>query len=120
MSYVVRKNEDKIIQTYVVKYMNPFDAVFAHNSAQTAVELFKPKIHIRIQQRNGRKSQTLVEGLGTDVNLDKVCKAWRNSFHANGSVSEGIVMIQGDQRLGIKKWLMENNIAEEVDIIVHG
>lgn len=99
--------------------MNPFDAVFVHG-ADTTVELFKPKIHVRIQQRNGRKNQTIVEGLAADVNLDKVCKAWRNSFHANGSVSEGVVMIQGDQRLGIKKWLIENNIAEEANIIIHG
>lgn len=95
------------------------DAIFAHG-AETSAELFKPKIHIRIQQRNGRKSQTLVEGLPKDINIDQVCKAWRNTFHANGTVTNGVIMIQGDQREGVKKWLLSNDISDEEHIVIHG
>lgn len=32
-------------------------------------------VHIRIQQRNGRKSLTLVQGLASDLDLKKILKA---------------------------------------------
>ena len=33
------------------------------------------KIHLRVQQRNGRKSITTVQGLSTDLDLKKIVKA---------------------------------------------
>ena len=32
------------------------------------------KIHIRVQQRNGRKCITLIEGLAEDLDIKRICK----------------------------------------------
>lgn len=37
----------------------------------------KSKVHIRTQQRNGRKSITTVQGLDSDLDLKKICKAFK-------------------------------------------
>ena len=37
----------------------------------------KSKVHIRTQQRNGRKSITTVQGLDEDLDLKKICKAFK-------------------------------------------
>jgi translation initiation factor 1 len=45
------------------------------------------KIHVRVQQRNGRKSITTVQGLANDLDLKKIAKALKKTFQCNGSVS---------------------------------
>jgi len=32
------------------------------------------KVHIRVQQRNGRKCITLIEGLADDLDIKRICK----------------------------------------------
>jgi len=32
------------------------------------------KVHIRVQQRNGRKCITLIEGLAEDLDIKRICK----------------------------------------------
>lgn len=33
------------------------------------------KVHIRVQQRNGRKCITTVQGLADDLDIKRICKA---------------------------------------------
>ena len=87
--------------------------------SQSLGEAFLPKVHIRIQQRNGRKCQTLVQGL-TDANLNAICKEWRNIFHANGSIDGEVIIMQGDHRMAAKKWIVDNKLSDEENIIIHG
>jgi len=86
--------------------------------------LFQEKIHIHIHQRNGRKCQTLVEGLADDLDHKRICRTWRKLFSANGSISteddKTVIMMQGDQRENIKQWLIENSIITEENIVIHG
>jgi translation initiation factor 1 len=37
------------------------------------------KVHIRVQQRNGRKCITLIEGLAEDLDIKRICKVERAS-----------------------------------------
>jgi translation initiation factor 1 len=94
----------------------------------TISSLHKPKLHIRIQKRNGKKSITTVSGFEEDLDVKRICKAMRKQFSCNGNViedeQEGEVMqLQGDQRDNVKQWILENQVIEknEADrIVIHG
>ena len=82
-------------------------------------------VHIRIQQRNGRKSLTTVQGLAKDLKLSKILKAFKKDFCCNGtiireSVMGKIIQVQGDQRQNISKFLIEEKICEKSTVKIHG
>ena len=81
--------------------------------------------YIRIQQRNGRKSITTVQGLATDLNLKLILKTWKKSFTCNGAIVEDeehgkIIQLQGDQRTNVRDFLVNEEINRKEDIVVHG
>ena len=87
------------------------------------------KIHIRVQQRNGRKCITTIQGLEDDLDLKRICKAMKRTFNCNGSIETDpdhgeIIQLQGDQRMNSRDWLIEQEIvarAEAEDrLAVHG
>lgn len=90
--------------------------------------LTKNKYHIRVQQRNGRKCITTLDGLEEDLDLKRICRAMRNCFSCNGTVAKQkdgseVIQLQGDQRETIKQWLLDMEIIlkNEADrIVVHG
>ncbi len=90
--------------------------------------LVKNKYHIRVQQRNGRKCITTLDGLEEDLDLKRICRAMRNAFSCNGNVTSkedggDVIQLQGDQRENIKQWLLDMEIIlkNEIDrIVVHG
>ncbi len=93
------------------------------------VEIIKSKIHVRIQQRNGKKSITTIEGLDDDLDLKRICKAMRKCFNCNGNVTQTkdeenlIIQLQGDQRENIKNWLIEQEIITKSEVsrlVIHG
>lgn len=82
-------------------------------------------IHIRIQQRNGRKTLTTVQGISTDYDLKKIVKACKKEFACNGTVVEHpeygeVIQLQGDQRNRIRDFLRDIGIAREEQLKVHG
>jgi translation initiation factor 1 len=105
--------------------MDPFTAYDEFKQSS----LTKNKYHIRVQQRNGRKCITTLDGLEEDLDLKRICKAMREAFSCNGNVvmkedeEEGVIQLQGDQRENIKQWLLDQEIIlkNEADrIVVHG
>lgn len=82
-------------------------------------------IHIRIQQRNGRKTLTTVQGLSSDYDLKKIVKVCKKEFACNGTVVEHpeygeVIQLQGDQRGLIKDFLKKTGLAKEEQLKVHG
>ncbi|XP_055753036.1 eukaryotic translation initiation factor 1 [Salvelinus fontinalis] len=82
-------------------------------------------IHIRIQQRNGRKTLTTVQGIATDYDKKKLVKAFKKKFACNGTVIEHpeygeVIQLQGDQRKNICTFLIEIGLAKEEQLKVHG
>ncbi|XP_051784192.1 eukaryotic translation initiation factor 1b-like [Erpetoichthys calabaricus] len=80
-------------------------------------------IHIRIQQRNGGKTLTTVQGIANDKN--KLVKAFKKKFACNGTVIEHpeygeVIQLQGDQRKNICQFLTEIGLAKEEQLKVHG
>ena len=105
------------------------DDPFSNFNFNNAIAVSKNKYHIRVQQRNGKKCITTLDGLEEDLDLKRICKAMRNTFSCNGNVvmkegeDTGVIQLQGDQRENIKQWLLDMEIIlkNEVDrIVVHG
>ncbi|KAJ7046642.1 translation initiation factor SUI1 [Mycena alexandri] len=81
-------------------------------------------IHIRIQQRNGRKTLTTLQGLPKQYDAKKLLKAFKKEFACNGTLVDDekmgqVIQLQGDQRVKISTFLTENGI-EKATIKVHG
>jgi len=81
-------------------------------------------IHIRIQQRNGRKTLTTLQGLPKQYDPKKVLKAFKKEFACNGTVVDDVeagqvIQLQGDQRQKIFSFLVEAEIPKAT-IKVHG
>ncbi|CAN0529578.1 unnamed protein product [Rangifer tarandus platyrhynchus] len=75
-------------------------------------------IHIRIQQRNGRKTLTTVQGIADDYDKKKLVKAFKKKFACNGTVIEHpeygeVIQLQGDQRKNICQFLVEIGLAKD-------
>merc|ERR1719453_1233128 len=59
-------------------------------------------IHVRMQQRNGRRCITTVQGLSQELDLKKILKALKKAECCNGTVVEDdamgpVLQLQGDQ-----------------------
>jgi len=103
--------------------LNPLDP-FADTEELPGVK-GKNYVHIRIQQRNGRKSITTVAGLSPELDLKKILRALKKEFSCNGTVLEDeqegqILQMQGDQRNNAAKFLTEQGICAKESVKVHG
>uniref|UniRef100_A0AAR2KHN9 Eukaryotic translation initiation factor 1 n=1 Tax=Pygocentrus nattereri TaxID=42514 RepID=A0AAR2KHN9_PYGNA len=89
---------------------NPFaDATKGDDRLPAGTEDY---IHIRIQQRNGRKTLTTVQGIADDYDKKKLVKAFKKKFACNGTVIEHpeygeVIQLQGDQRKNICQFLTD-------------
>ncbi|XP_010482910.1 PREDICTED: protein translation factor SUI1 homolog 1-like [Camelina sativa] len=85
----------------------------------------KENIHIRIQQRNGKKSLTTVQGLKKEYSYERILKDLKKDFCCNGNVVQNkelgkIIQLQGDQRKKVSQFLVQAGIAEKDQIKIHG
>lgn len=81
-------------------------------------------IHVRKQQRGGRKWDTLVTGLPTAFNYKKILSALKKGLNCNGSIVEDetfgtVIQLQGDQVQEVATFLFEEGIAEKHQIKAH-
>jgi len=82
-------------------------------------------VHIRVQQRNGRKCITTIQGLNQELDFKKILKAVKKQECCNGTVVEDdtmgmVLQFQGDQRDAIKTFLEKMEIVEKSQLKVHG
>ncbi|CAA7025855.1 unnamed protein product [Microthlaspi erraticum] len=85
----------------------------------------KEYIHIRIQQRNGKKSLTTVQGLRKEFSYERILKDLKKDFCCNGNVVQDkelgkIIQLQGDQRKKVSQFLVQSGIAQKDQIKIHG
>ncbi|MFS8025570.1 putative SUI1 domain-containing protein [Helianthus anomalus] len=83
---------------------DPFAEANAENSGAAGS---KEYVHIRIQQRNGRKSLTTVQGLKKEFSYNKILKDLKKEFCCNGTVVQ-------DPQLG------KAGIVKKEHIKIHG
>mmetsp|Transcript_4298 Transcript_4298/g.4957 ORF Transcript_4298/g.4957 Transcript_4298/m.4957 type:complete len:115 (+) Transcript_4298:122-466(+) len=83
-------------------------------------------IHVRVQQRNGRKSLTTVQGIDQNFDYKKVVKEFKKKFCCNGTVVDDtelgkVIQLQGDQRKNVQTFLVTEGIVKNKDLIkIHG
>ncbi|KAK4398480.1 protein translation factor SUI1 [Sesamum angolense] len=98
---------------------------FADANAENSGAGSKDYIHIRIQQRNGRKSLTTVQGLKKEFSYNKILKDLKKEFCCNGTVVQDpelgqVIQLQGDQRKNVSTFLVQAGIAKKEHIKIHG
>ncbi|PIK52600.1 hypothetical protein BSL78_10504 [Apostichopus japonicus] len=82
-------------------------------------------IHIRVQQRSGRKTLTTVQGISDDYDKQKIVKACKKEFACNGTVVNHseygeVIQLQGDQRNNICHLFVNIGLAKLEQLKVHG
>jgi len=82
-------------------------------------------VHIRLQQRNGRKSLTIIQGLDESIDFGKVIKFFKKYFCCNGCIVKDaqlgiVIQLQGDQRENVRNFLINKEISGINFITIHG
>jgi translation initiation factor 1 len=87
------------------------------------------KVHVRVQQRNGRKCITTVAGLAVDLDIKRICKAFKKNFSCNGAVQKDeddgevvgeVIQLSGDQRTNVMEFLVDQEICHKLEVVLHG
>ncbi|XP_044945146.1 eukaryotic translation initiation factor 1-like [Mustela nigripes] len=81
--------------------------------------------HIRIRQRNGRKTLTTIQEMAGDYDKKKPMKVYKKKFACNGTIVEHpeygeVIQIQGEQHKNITQFLVETGLAKDDKLKVHG
>ncbi|KLT38883.1 SUI1-domain-containing protein, partial [Cutaneotrichosporon oleaginosum] len=101
-------------------------------TVKNVVPVKTEKIHIRLQQRNGRKTITTVQGIPDKYDPRKLLKAMKKEFACNGHVVHSadsddedspapgkkdehgkVLQFQGDQRVNVKTFLVDSGLLSE-------
>ena len=109
-----------------LRQADPFsDATGVTDSGNNEVIIGGGLVHIRIQQRNGRKTLTTVQGLAEEFDKKKLVRAFKKEFACNGTVVEHpeygeVIQLQGDQRTNVCEFLTKIGIVKDDQLKVHG
>jgi translation initiation factor 1 len=98
-----------------------FDPFAEANDGESADDY----VHVRVQQRNGRKSWTTVQGLKKEFNYNKILKDFKKEFCCNGSIIKDpelgqVIQLQGDQRKNVATFLVMAGVVRKDLIKMHG
>ncbi|KAF9360991.1 Eukaryotic translation initiation factor eIF-1 [Mortierella sp. AD094] len=85
----------------------------------------KDYIHIRIQQRNGRKTLTTIQGLPKTFDQKRMLKVFKKDFACNGTLVDdeelgSVIQLQGDQRTKVLTLLTTEGGIDKKQIKIHG
>ncbi|KAL3850845.1 hypothetical protein ACJIZ3_012727 [Penstemon smallii] len=104
---------------------SPFDPFAEANAGDSSAGSKKEYVHIRVQQRNGRKRLTTVQGLKEEFSYSKILKDLKKEFCCNGTVVQDpelgqVIQLQGDQRKNVSTFLVQAGIVKKEHIKIHG
>jgi len=94
---------------------NPdFNFETGDNTPQQTLAPAQQKLKIRLETKHrGGKAVTLITGFaGTDDDLETLGKSLKNYCGTGGSVKDGEIIIQGDQRDKVLQWLLKNEYKQ--------
>ncbi|KAL8366891.1 hypothetical protein RB595_003210 [Gaeumannomyces hyphopodioides] len=108
-----------------LKTVDPFAEADEDTGEQANAQAY---IHIRIQQRNGRKTLTTVQGIPKKFSSKKILSTVKKQFACNGTVVADsemgeVIQLQGDQRKAMHDFLCDKESGLEMDpktIKIHG
>ncbi|MCO5606852.1 hypothetical protein L7F22_061043 [Adiantum nelumboides] len=113
------------IEIQIPSAFDPFKEVDINTVAATPGSASKGAVHVRVQQRNGRKCLTTVQGINKSFSYSKILKDLKKEFCCNGNVVDDlelghVVQLQGDQRKNVAQFLAQAGIATKDQIKIHG
>ncbi|ERM94552.1 hypothetical protein AMTR_s00010p00266770 [Amborella trichopoda] len=120
-SYLLSLSFMSDLDIQVPGVFDPFaDALGEDSGAGT-----KDYVHVRVQQRNGRKCLTTVQGVKKEFNYNKILKDFKKEFCCNGTVVQDkelgqVIQLQGDQRKNVSNFLVQAGIVKKDNIKIHG
>ncbi|KAI1728707.1 alg9-like mannosyltransferase family domain-containing protein [Ditylenchus destructor] len=124
---IILSKSQKFIMTESIQNLNkPKDAFAQLEDEEGTHQGF---VHIRIQQRTGRKTITTVQGIPTECNtgydLKKIVRYLKKEYNCNGTIVEHpeygeVIQLTGDQRQHIKDFLCKVGIVKEENCKIHG
>eukprot|EP00160_Parvularia_atlantis_P002488 Unigene1205_Nuclearia_a/m.3852 Unigene1205_Nuclearia_a/g.3852 ORF Unigene1205_Nuclearia_a/g.3852 Unigene1205_Nuclearia_a/m.3852 type:complete len:113 (-) Unigene1205_Nuclearia_a:183-521(-) len=85
-------------------------------------------VHIRLQQRNGRKTLTTVQGLNAYLDrakIEKLIKIFKKDFCCNGTIVDHkewgeVIQLQGDHRTRVGDMLVNEEVVKKEMVKIHG
>ncbi|OEL26156.1 Protein translation factor SUI1-like protein [Dichanthelium oligosanthes] len=82
-------------------------------------------VHLHIQQRNGRKNLTTVQGLSAAYNYAKIFRDLKRELCCSGIMVEdedlgNVVQPQGDHRKAVAAFLVKAGIVTKTNVKIHG
>jgi len=98
------------------------DPNFKFNNEEEAEQSTLPPAQQRLRvgfetKHRGGKAVTVVHGFaGTEEDLEELGKKLKNYCGTGGSVKEGQVLVQGDQREKVLQWLLKNGFTNSKKI----
>ncbi|MCY7310767.1 MAG: translation initiation factor [Chitinophagaceae bacterium] len=97
------------------------DPNFSFEPEQNNLETLPPaqqKLKIRLDTKHrGGKAVTLIEGfVGKEVDLEDLGKKLKSFCGTGGSVKDGEIIVQGDQREKVLQWLTKNGYKQAKNI----
>ena len=121
---VFYSGQPSFMSEFNVQIPSAFDP-FADANAEDSGAGAKEYVHVRIQQRNGRKSLTTVQGLKKEFSYNKILKDLKKEFCCNGTVVQDpelgqVIQLQGDQRKNVSTFLVQAGIVKKENIKIHG
>jgi translation initiation factor 1 len=103
--------------------INNFDF---ENGAETADNLkLLDSVHIRIQQRTGKKVITIIQGLDAKIPRKDLIKKFKTMYACGGHISYDeefgeVIQLTGDQRFNVRDYLIDNSLVEADKVELHG
>jgi translation initiation factor 1 len=103
-----------------LKQKNPFD-----DTVDCASDSTNNTVHIRLQQRNGRKCITTIQGLSSDIDLKRLQRTFKKTYATSCTIIKDpefgeIIQLCGDHRHNIFKFLVDEDIVQKTNIKIHG
>jgi translation initiation factor 1 len=88
--------------------------------------MFSTKVHVRLQQRNGKKCITTVTGIDKEFDIKKIASKLaphlqtRCTVKTDETTGDDALQLSGDQRTNVRDFLISQEICVLEQITVHG
>jgi translation initiation factor 1 len=104
-------------QGYVYSTDPSFSFKEENNTTQTLSPALQPLRVVLDTKHRAGKSVTIIYGFkGSDEDLEVLGKKIKNACGTGGSVKDGEIIIQGDQRDKVMQWLQKNEYKKAVKL----
>lgn len=71
------------------------------------------RISVAVEKRKFGKLNTIVSGIGKEVNIKEIARELKNELACGGTTKDGIIELQGDHRRKVRPILVRLGFKEE-------